>query len=58
MEKATVALFTRAWIEIAASFATSSGTFVALFTRAWIEIIIDYNTLSPICRRPLHEGVD
>ena len=38
MEKATVALFTRAGIEIAASFATSSGTFVALFTRAWIEI--------------------
>ena len=34
-----VALFARAWIEIAVSFATSSGTFVALFARAWIEIV-------------------
>ena len=33
-----VALFTRAWIEIAEGFELSEFESVALFTRAWIEI--------------------
>ncbi len=33
-----VALFTRAWIEIAAAAAPVNPAGVALFTRAWIEI--------------------
>ena len=33
-----VALFTRAWIEIATVLSTISKLVVALFTRAWIEI--------------------
>ena len=33
-----VALFTRAWIEIAVSYSDYSSESVALFTRAWIEI--------------------
>ncbi len=40
-----VALFTRAWIEIAHRSSPSRGTRVALFTRAWIEIL-------PIPARP------
>ena len=35
----TVALFTRAWIEISSSMSLEKATDVALFTRAWIEII-------------------
>ena len=34
----SVALFTRAWIEIAPSGLTWMSNSVALFTRAWIEI--------------------
>ena len=34
-----VALFTRAWIEMASRGEKRSLTAVALFTRAWIEII-------------------
>ena len=34
----TVALFTRAWIEITAALNALSKYAVALFTRAWIEI--------------------
>ena len=34
----SVALFTRAWIEIGFSIARISVSLVALFTRAWIEI--------------------
>ena len=34
----TVALFTRAWIEIIWSSTSSVLSLVALFTRAWIEI--------------------
>ena len=33
-----VALFTRAWIEIAFQVLRVDGRLVALFTRAWIEI--------------------
>ena len=33
-----VALFTRAWIEIAKVESTNFAPSVALFTRAWIEI--------------------
>ena len=34
----SVALFTRAWIEICASLIHITSIAVALFTRAWIEI--------------------
>ena len=34
----TVALFTRAWIEISIAPPVLIGKIVALFTRAWIEI--------------------
>ena len=34
-----VALFTRAWIEIATANPTNLKDIVALFTRAWIEIL-------------------
>ena len=34
----TVALFTRAWIEITAPKSVQAAAAVALFTRAWIEI--------------------
>ena len=34
----TVALFTRAWIEMWAVVPKTVGQYVALFTRAWIEI--------------------
>ena len=34
----SVALFTRAWIEITNLSVDAKGTSVALFTRAWIEI--------------------
>ena len=34
----TVALFTRAWIEICYGMCVSRLNLVALFTRAWIEI--------------------
>ena len=36
-----VALFTRAWIEIALEIAERFKRGVALFTRAWIEITVD-----------------
>ena len=36
----TVALFTRAWIEMASNTSYVKVQFVALFTRAWIEIPI------------------
>ena len=35
----TVALFTRAWIEIAIAAPVIISILVALFTRAWIEIV-------------------
>ena len=35
-----VALFTRAWIEIATEIADMMIAGVALFTRAWIEILL------------------
>ena len=49
-----VALFTRAWIEIAIFALLTAGISVALFTRAWIEIdILEkalQNYLSPSLR--------
>ena len=54
----SVALFTRAWIEILIFFLYSNFMSVALFTRAWIEIHLQYQTLFYMLRRPLHEGVD
>ena len=53
-----VALFTRAWIEIAWITPTSVYNDVALFTRAWIEILNVAHIFLTIYRRPLHEGVD
>ena len=35
----SVALFTRAWIEMPNSSSNSMSVGVALFTRAWIEIV-------------------
>ena len=40
-----VALFTRAWIEIALECLYLRGDFVALFTRAWIEMVMLLFTL-------------
>ena len=38
-EKKSVALFTRAWIEIHDIICVANEKSVALFTRAWIEIV-------------------
>ena len=54
----TVALFTRAWIEISSSMSLEKATDVALFTRAWIEIHLFNDITSIFFGRPLHEGVD
>ena len=40
VEKAFVALFTRAWIEISGKYPFFVKNSVALFTRAWIEISV------------------
>ena len=53
-----VALFTRAWIEIAIAIIDKSLPEVALFTRAWIEIVPFTMTVEKAFCRPLHEGVD
>ena len=55
----SVALFTRAWIEIFNQILDSEyHQKVALFTRAWIEIYsLLYCHVFTACR-PLHEGVD
>ena len=42
----SVALFTRAWIEITGNVHLPFGAVVALFTRAWIEIPHQYFRLS------------
>ena len=53
----TVALFTRAWIEIALINRIAEVKVVALFTRAWIDIL-DIERLNELFKgRPLHEGV-
>ena len=54
----TVALFTRAWIEIVAKQYDDFFTMVALFTRAWIEIAKVESTNFAPSGRPFHEGVD
>ena len=58
MEIATVALFTRAWIEIHMMSWYTFVDIVALFTRAWIEMCLCL--WCSFCQkgRPLHEGVD
>ena len=54
----SVALFTRAWIEIAKFDLTGFVPLVALFTRAWIEMVnVCKSNFADPCR-PLHEGVD
>ena len=56
---AQVALFTRAWIEIAVNWAIWNVALVALFTRAWIEMFtLTISERTCGCSRPLHEGVD
>ena len=54
----SVALFTRAWIEMYKTTCVSIALAVALFTRAWIEIYCLSSLVSLLTRRPLHEGVD
>ena len=54
----TVALFTRAWIEIPLSHVGNHVCKVALFTRAWIEIPAHLSRAGGCVRRPLYEGVD
>ena len=54
----SVALFTRAWIEIPNPTDTLLPPYVALFTRAWIEIRMMYSDTYAYQCRPLHEGVD
>ena len=58
MSVSSVALFTRAWIEIVNCCYNSAIFNVALFTRAWIEIPEELTRSIPLCGRPLHEGVD
>ena len=53
-----VALFTRAWIEIASIPGDVNCNTVALFTRAWIEIRNGMKVLCIDLGRPLYEGVD
>ena len=54
----TVALFTRAWIEMFNFALVLHNTSVALFTRAWIEILPVIWVKVAVFSRPLHEGVD
>ena len=54
----TVALFTRAWIEITQIGRPPIYLYVALFTRAWIEIYTPLKISLKTISRPLHEGVD
>ena len=55
----SVALFTRAWIEIFLEFPFyPTCKTVALFTRAWIEIYSVMGNLYCNISRPLYEGVD
>ena len=53
-----VALFTRAWIEMALKPLVIMFAPVALFTRAWIEIASSVSGKPHSKCRPLHEGVD
>ena len=53
-----VALFTRAWIEIAVGIILENVLGVALFTRAWIEIAFKKAFFHIVLGRPFHEGVD
>ena len=54
----TVALFTRAWIEIKDNSIYHIYAVVALFTRAWIEMSCSPKYVLCWLCRPLHEGVD
>ena len=54
----TVALFTRAWIEIPIKRCSRFSRHVALFTRAWIEISFSEAVSEYFKSRPLYEGVD
>ena len=54
----SVALFTRAWIEMITGTQAPQPHSVALFTRAWIEIFIAKQQITFGSGRPLHEGVD
>ncbi len=54
----SVALFTRAWIEMISNVPPFICFGVALFTRAWIEIQPEMEALDAVPCRPLHEGVD
>ena len=58
MSAISVALFTRAWIEISRAYRRKQSNFVALFTRAWIEMRYSGIVRTSYQRRPLHEGVD
>ena len=49
---------TRAWIEILTIFVAEEKKPVALFTRAWIEISILSALRQDRSSRPLYEGVD
>ena len=53
-----VALFARAWIEIAVRVLKIVCTGVALFARAWIEIKQLFDIVTRASSRPLCEGVD
>ena len=58
MSMLSVALFARAWIEMAYQTRTLQSVSVALFARAWIEICkVSVFYLHRTCR-PLCEGVD
>ena len=57
-EPTSVALFTRAWIEMDDQTIALVENIVALFTRAWIEIQPEMEALDAVPCRPLHEGVD
>ena len=53
-----VALFARAWIEIAKFNAKRNVEVVALFARAWIEMLVENISDTIDDCRPLCEGVD
>ena len=51
-----VALFTRAWIEIATEIADMMIAGVALFTRAWIEIKVSLPVWVSVVTSPSSRG--
>ena len=58
VQRTSVALFARAWIEIRFGWILNVVSTVALFARAWIEIAKKTVGTDTTVSRPLCEGVD